>query len=446
MAIKLLERNDYAKELLKDQDAGTDENVGKAIRKGMLPISIKAVGDNTIRFIISDGSLDRDRDTINVQGWNLTNFVKNPVVLWAHQHHSVPIGKGANIGVEDDALMADAIFVGADIMPFADMVFQLYKGGFMNAVSVGFLPDERVFSEDQGGIKFLTQELLEFSAVPVPANPNALQVARSGGIDISPLNGWAEKVLDEWQDGMSHNFGASRKALERMFKEAGDKKPSTIGININSDKQKELRQRNIWEPRLKEYRETGEWLDAWGKDMEDVPAYLWDEHEEIVKAKEEEAVKAEQEKRTAYAQELMDLDNPLLNDLCKEYYDKTDSEDFEQLADNLGKKAIEIILGFTAEYIENIPKELREELEKLKVESEELVEMKEWLVDENYEKINAITESLTDMTEERDQLLIQLAESVVDNNSELRVDPVKMIKMFGNEMSKAMKRMTGKID
>ena len=109
MAIKLLERNEYLKGFLKDQDAGTDENVGKAIRKGMLPISIKAVGDSTIRFIISDGSVDRDRDTINVQGWNLTNFVKNPVVLWAHQHHSVPIGKGANIAVEDDALMADAI-------------------------------------------------------------------------------------------------------------------------------------------------------------------------------------------------------------------------------------------------------------------------------------------------------------------------------------------------
>ena len=74
--------------------------------------------------------------------------------------------------------------------PFAREVAMLYAAGYQRGVSVGFKPlsyEERR-NEKTGavvGIRFLEQELLEASAVPVPANANALRRA----LDQAPLAG-----------------------------------------------------------------------------------------------------------------------------------------------------------------------------------------------------------------------------------------------------------------
>jgi hypothetical protein len=52
----------------------------------------------------------------------------------------------------------------------------MVKRGFLRATSVGFRPkrDKYSWNEERGGIDFEEQELLEFSVVPVPSNPEAL--------------------------------------------------------------------------------------------------------------------------------------------------------------------------------------------------------------------------------------------------------------------------------
>jgi len=77
-----------------------------------------------------------------------------------------------------------------DENPMARLAYGLYKGGFLNAVSVGFIPirwDNG--SQDKGyRRKFLEQELLEVSAVSIPANPNALTLGlKAGAIQKSDL-------------------------------------------------------------------------------------------------------------------------------------------------------------------------------------------------------------------------------------------------------------------
>ena len=67
---------------------------------------------------------------------------------------------------------------------FADDVWKAVDGGFVQAVSVGFLPldDPGIIRDDEDrftGFEFDNQELLELSVVPVPANPSALAVARA---------------------------------------------------------------------------------------------------------------------------------------------------------------------------------------------------------------------------------------------------------------------------
>lgn len=85
------------------------------------------------------------------------------------------------------ALVQKVEFADAATYPFADTVFNLYKGGFLRAVSVGFMPLEhpRAIRDENNdhvtGWEFTNQELLELSAVPVPANPEAVARAVSKG-------------------------------------------------------------------------------------------------------------------------------------------------------------------------------------------------------------------------------------------------------------------------
>lgn len=150
-----------------------------------------------VQFIISTNSPDRDRDTIAVDGWNLKNFKKNPVVLWSHDYSMPPIGKARGLKVLENDLLATVKFVPAEVFPFAGMIESMVREEFLSATSVGFQGEEVTFDEKRGGFNFLKQELLEFSIVPVPANPEALVQAKSCGIDIGPMVRWAETLMIE---------------------------------------------------------------------------------------------------------------------------------------------------------------------------------------------------------------------------------------------------------
>jgi HK97 family phage prohead protease len=77
-----------------------------------------------------------------------------------------------------------------DVSPQARVAYGLYRGGFLNAVSVGFIPLvwEDARPEQVGGgcewtRRYLSQELVEVSAVAVPANSEALMLGvRSGAV------------------------------------------------------------------------------------------------------------------------------------------------------------------------------------------------------------------------------------------------------------------------
>lgn len=148
-----------------------------------------------LRFTISTASTDRDRDQINPAGWRLDAYRQNPVVLWAHSYHDLPVAKATSIGIEAGRLVAEAEFVPAGISPFADTVYQLVKGGFLSATSVGFRPLKWMRNEERGGYDIEEADLMEFSIVPVPSNPEALVEARAAGVDIEPVTAWAKATL-----------------------------------------------------------------------------------------------------------------------------------------------------------------------------------------------------------------------------------------------------------
>lgn len=144
----------------------------------------KAAGsDNQLWFSSSTEHRDRHGDVVVADGWKFKDYMKNPVFMWAHDYSKPPIGKAIKTELSNNKLRNLMEFVPQHIDPFAEQIKQLYKGGFLNTVSVGFMTykQEPLTDEDmkqRPDMKYgarLYGDLLEVSAVPVPANPMALQ-------------------------------------------------------------------------------------------------------------------------------------------------------------------------------------------------------------------------------------------------------------------------------
>jgi|SRR5665213_129817 len=157
-----------------------------------------------IRFCFSDPTVDRMNDRIFASAWDLRNFFRSPVALWAHDSSQPPIGRAANVGFEGDKLMGDIEYTPPEIYEFGDLIYRLTKDGWINAVSVGFGVQEYTRSNDparHGGFDFTKVELLEVSAVPVGAQSNALVAAKRMGcspLQIARLSGgWRKDAQDD---------------------------------------------------------------------------------------------------------------------------------------------------------------------------------------------------------------------------------------------------------
>lgn len=134
--------------------------------------------------MISTESPDRDGDVILASGGDLTNFSKNPVVLYAHNYWDLPVAKAIEVEkLAGAGVRARFQFPEWGESEQADTVRRLWAGGFLNATSIGFIPKKWEPRKSPDGEKLargqmITEwELLEFSIVPVPANQDALRLA-----------------------------------------------------------------------------------------------------------------------------------------------------------------------------------------------------------------------------------------------------------------------------
>lgn len=137
-------------------------------------------------FVISDGSLDRHGTRINPKGWELRNFKKNPIALFAHDSR-FPIGTWSNIRVEGDKVLATLQLAAKGTSNRLNEIIGLIEQNVLRATSVGF----SVIKYGTAGkdeYDYLEQELLENSVVAVGSNPNALAKARSLNISHETLS------------------------------------------------------------------------------------------------------------------------------------------------------------------------------------------------------------------------------------------------------------------
>ena len=184
---------------------------------GWLPVQVAQAGAAPGRAVADAGtgqsgelleiaasveSEDRAGDLVIARGWELDAYMRNPVVLWAHQHLLPPIARSVSTRIEGDSLMATIEFAGT---PFAQEIKRLYLAGFMNGVSVGFRAletESRRTANGRRGTVFKRQELLEISAAPVPLHP--LTLADRPAMPQVEHSGEAVELLSEltglWKD------------------------------------------------------------------------------------------------------------------------------------------------------------------------------------------------------------------------------------------------------
>jgi hypothetical protein len=236
---------------------------GRPGLRGSLQVEIREPGAESpttnpqpiLDFIASDETLDRYGEIILARGWQLDNYRRNPVFQNAHQYGDVifTLGKALKTEVRDGRLYQRIEFA-TEVNPMARIAYGLYKGKFLNAVSVGFIPLKWENGQKSGAggqrlefdqslvtaaattrdfrRKYVEQELLEVSAVGIPANPNALALGlKSGAIekgDLRELGGLIRQTLGEkerWEEvpiRIQEKGRAEKEQLLRLARELRD--------------------------------------------------------------------------------------------------------------------------------------------------------------------------------------------------------------------------------
>jgi len=164
-------------------------------------------------FQITTPTVDRFDDVVVPEGLDNTNYRKNPVVLWNHDDSRPPIGKSLAEEVHPEGVLSEVQFdLRNDPKGEHAQIFGQYVDGVLNADSIRFLPitAEKRMVEDKetgaeawgGGFTYAAWELLEHSAVPLPANPDALALAAPAVLTLAKRAGVLDARLAEQLDIM----------------------------------------------------------------------------------------------------------------------------------------------------------------------------------------------------------------------------------------------------
>src|SRR5258706_8704005 len=159
----------------------------------------------------------------------LDNCLRYSVFQNAHQYGDIIFTLGKSLISEVRAgRLFHRIEFACDVNPIARIAYGLYRGKFLNAVSVGFVPMRWENGTDKTSFrrKFIEQELLEVSAVSIPANPNALALGlKSGAIEKADLRETVD-VLRHTLDSHERKFTINpeflriARELHKIFKQS----------------------------------------------------------------------------------------------------------------------------------------------------------------------------------------------------------------------------------
>lgn len=167
--------------------------------------------------VISTGGLNSYGGRVLTEGIDLTQYRKNPLLLWMHrrcfERDDLPLGRVENLRTEGDRLIGTPVFDGND--EFARKIERKWEDGFLRMVSAGV-----EIMETSSAPEFLLPgqtrhtitkcRLEEVSIVDMGANDDALQLYDGSGKTLHLAAGEESDVLpllapDKRQDNQPDN-------------------------------------------------------------------------------------------------------------------------------------------------------------------------------------------------------------------------------------------------
>lgn len=175
------------------------------------------IKDGKMVAVASTEDVDRVGESLDVKDWDFKNFKKNPVLQAGHDYKpQFTIGIAKKIVVEGTKVIFEPVF--HNVTQLAREIGEMYQQGYLKAFSVGFIPG--------GSEKKKKNELLEISAVAVPANPHALVISKD-------LDEEKVKEIENWV------------GKESSEKETEDKKVKSPACRMEGETEKECVARKI---------------------------------------------------------------------------------------------------------------------------------------------------------------------------------------------------------
>ena len=106
---------------------------------------VKELSEGMLEFIGSvESTKDRDGEVIKASGWELDNYKKNPIVLWAHDYASPPVGKAISVKISKGQLIFQVKFADAETYPLPIPYISSSRAAFsMQPLLVSFLKNGR---------------------------------------------------------------------------------------------------------------------------------------------------------------------------------------------------------------------------------------------------------------------------------------------------------------
>lgn len=149
-----------------------NKKLQEELEKVLKTLDLKSIDWDTFKVIATNASVDRDGEIITLDGWDIENYLKNPVIIANHSYKIENlIGKATKIYSDWQNVIVEWVF--SKTNPLGILARDLYNEGILKAVSVWFISKQR----DEENRDIITiKELLELSFVAVPCNPNAISL------------------------------------------------------------------------------------------------------------------------------------------------------------------------------------------------------------------------------------------------------------------------------
>lgn len=150
-----------------------------------------------IEFVASKEIVDYSDDIVKLSGIDLSKIKKNKSLLFSHKQWDLPVGKIQKLWIDGNELKGKAQLASESEYPFAATVYKLIKGGYLNNMSISFIPDyekiERKKLKNGKTVNIIhNSTLLEISICNIGCNPGT-------NIEAKTMR---KSVDDAWDKGV----------------------------------------------------------------------------------------------------------------------------------------------------------------------------------------------------------------------------------------------------